>query len=97
METNDLLDRFIAAALENLTSLPQWLQFVILCIATLITIAAHIAPYTPTAKDDFLSGRSGKLLEIVRKIFNLVAGNYRNAANHDDVIAEKAKIKDSKK
>lgn len=74
-------------------ALPINAQAVILIVLFVVTVAAHIAPYTPTKKDDFLFIKKNALLASLSKVFTLVSGNYRNAKNHADAMAEKKAIK----
>ena len=74
-------------------SLPVNLQVIILFVLFVVTVAAHIAPYTPTKKDDFLFLKKNALLSALSKVFTFVSGNYRNAKNHGDAMAEKKSIK----
>jgi hypothetical protein len=57
-----------------------------------ITLAAHVAPFTATKRDDFLTGKKNILWTALKKAGNLVAGNYGKAKNQTGVvIADKPK------
>lgn len=66
-------------------SLPATVQAVLLIVLLLVTVAAHVAPYTQTKKDDFLFLKKNILLVWFGRIFKIVAGNYGRAKNAPDV------------
>jgi hypothetical protein len=51
----------------------NWQQ-ILLTITSIIALAAHIAPLTPTPDDD-------KAVALAKKILDYIAGNYGNAKN----------------
>ena len=78
MDFNEL----IVTVLQLFSELPQGVQFTLLIVTGLVTVTAHIAPYTNTKKDDFLFMKKTPLLNALKTMFNVVAGNYRNAKNN---------------
>ena len=92
-----ILDGIIEFVMGNFNSLSLTAQAIVLIILTVIAAAAHLAPYTRTTKDDFLVAHKNTFVSLVKKVFNLAAGNYRHAKNHDDAMAEKAAIKEAKR
>jgi len=51
----------------------NWHQ-ILLVVTSIIALAAHIAPMTPTPRDD-------KAVAFAKKILDYVAGNYGNSKN----------------
>jgi hypothetical protein len=56
----------------------EWLttnwEHILVTITSIIALAAHIAPLTPTPEDD-------KAVAWARKLMDFLAGNYGNAKN----------------
>jgi len=49
-------------------------EHILLTVTSIIALAAHIAPLTPTVEDD-------KAVAVAKKILDVIAGNYGNAKN----------------
>ena len=49
-------------------------EHILLTITSIVALAAHIAPLTPTPEDD-------KAVAFAKKILDYIAGNYGNAKN----------------
>lgn len=91
-----ILVALVALVMDNFESLGRGIQFTILAILALVTLAAHVAPYTATKRDDFLIPHKNAVWEFAKKVLAIVAGNYKNAKNATKAAEEKAEIKDQK-
>ena len=49
-------------------------EHILLTVTSIVALAAHIAPLTPTVEDD-------KAVAWAKKLLDLIAGNYGNAKN----------------
>lgn len=87
------MEQLIEVVVGQFGSLSVNVQFVILVILALVTLCAHIAPYTATKRDDFLITGKNRLWELTKRLFALVAGNYRAAKNHTKVMEDKLELK----
>jgi hypothetical protein len=49
-------------------------EHILLTVTSIVALAAHIAPLTPTVEDD-------KAVAWAKKLLDVIAGNYGNAKN----------------
>lgn len=91
-----LIGGLVDFVMGNFEGLSRGVQFTVLAVLASVTLAAHIAPYTATTKDDFLFEHKNTFLAFLKRIFNIVSGNYGKAENHGDVMERKAAIKESR-
>ena len=75
------MEQLLITLAEAFAGFPMWAQGTILLVLAIVTIAAHIAPYTPTTVDDALIPHQKKLKRAFVWVWNHVTGNYRNAKN----------------
>ena len=77
------MDALINLVVGGFDSFPITVQFLILVILCVVSVTAHIAPYTANKFDDLAIPLNKKLKGLIGGFFNIVAGNYKNAKNKD--------------
>lgn len=78
----ELLTMAASWLMGNFNELPIVAQAGVLLVSTIVTISAHIAPYTKNTYDDKLAvWTKGGSVALVKKMFDIVAGNYLKSKN----------------